>query len=504
MRLFAAMLVCVFSFSLCAIAGPNMVFDKHGNLFFADHYGNTILKFAPDGTNAVFADKVSLGSLAIGADGNLFVAVSDGSGTIYKFGADGSTSVFASGVGNPSSLASDAAGNLFAFDMDSGSIFKFGPDGRKSTFKEGTKPAGQTFARTLVLAGDRSGNLFVGDQDINTIFKFAPNGTRKTFATKVPVNDLAVDSTGDVFAANFSSSTIFKFAPDGSRKAIKTKVTAPEGLAVDSAGNVFVWDEPQQKIDKVTADGATIAFAENKPMPAPTEPPKSDAEREAAGEDTSVGLPPEYAKDYLVAQSTISPDKKLAVIYPRLEVEEAAEDANHPERIKDYLVSLQPFAILKTLDTKWPQFEHKNHGGISAEWSDDSSVALVTLDSKWGPQDVFLVELRAGNISRITNLLAKAHDLLLPNYRSAKATRYNDYYDFVFVEDTTFKLEGVNRVVIDGSVETSPNIMEDDLHSSDRAWRGHVQAVWDIAQAKFASKEVSGGLRGTAKKKSRH
>jgi hypothetical protein len=56
----------------------------------------------------------------------------------------------------------------------------------------------------------------------------------------------------------------------------------------------------------------------------------ADEESEAAGEDSSAGLPEEYAKNYLIAGSTISPDKKFALIYPTLETEEAAHNANHP------------------------------------------------------------------------------------------------------------------------------------------------------------------------------
>jgi hypothetical protein len=218
-------------------------------------------------------------------------------------------------------------------------------------------------------------------------------------------------------------------------------------------------------------------------------------EPEAAGEDSSAGLPDAYAKDYLIAANTISPDKKFAVIYPTLEAEEAAENANHPERIKDSIIALQPFSVLGELKTKYPYFQNQNQGRISAEWSDDSSVALITLHGKWGPHEVFLLEFRDGKLARTTNVLTKAHDLLLPNYRKAKAERYNDNFDFVFVEDTTFKLDGATRVLIDGSAETSPNITDDVLRPSERAWRGHVEAVWDIAQAKFASEKVSGALR---------
>src|SRR4029453_358400 len=93
----------------------------------------------------------------------------------------------------------------------------------------------------------------------------------------------------------------------------------------------------------------------------------ADEEPEAIGEDSSTGLPQDYAKNYLIPVSTISPDKKLAVIYPTLESEEAADDANHPERIKDYVVALQPFTVLGELQTKYPYFQHQNQGGISAE-----------------------------------------------------------------------------------------------------------------------------------------
>jgi hypothetical protein len=100
----------------------------------------------------------------------------------------------------------------------------------------------------------------------------------------------------------------------------------------------------------------------------------ADEEWETAGEDSSVGLPEQYAKDYLIAGSTTSPDKKFAVIYPTLEAEEAAENANHPQQINDHIVALKPFAVLGELQTKYPYFQNENHGGISAEWSDDSSV----------------------------------------------------------------------------------------------------------------------------------
>jgi len=212
-----------------------------------------------------------------------------------------------------------------------------------------------------------------------------------------------------------------------------------------------------------------------------------DEEPEAAGEDSSAGLSEQYAKDYLIARSTVSPDKKFAVIYPTLEAEEAAENANHPERIRDYIVALQPFAILGELQTKYPYFQNQNQGGISAEWSDDSSVALITLDGKWGPHDVFLLEFRDGKLARTTNILAKAHDLLLPDYRKSKAEPYNDNFDFIFdsEEGPVFKLDGTNHVEIDGEAVTDPKGI------SRRRWAAHLKAIWNIPEAKFTSQKVA-------------
>jgi hypothetical protein len=43
----------------------------------------------------------------------------------------------------------------------------------------------------------------------------------------------------------------------------------------------------------------------------------ANEEPEAAGEDSSAGLPEQYAKDYLTAGSTVSPDKKFAMTDPK-------------------------------------------------------------------------------------------------------------------------------------------------------------------------------------------
>ena len=208
-----------------------------------------------------------------------------------------------------------------------------------------------------------------------------------------------------------------------------------------------------------------------------------------AAADSSAVLPPEYAKNFLIAESTRSPDGKYAVMYPTLDYSDAAE-------AKDYVVAVEPFAPLGALPTKWPYFQNKNHGGISAEWSDDSTVALITLESKWGPGDVFLVEIADGKMKRTTNLLKKVHQLALPKYRSAKPKpqAYNDEINFIFEQgdEPVCQLDGTNRVKIDATATTDPKGI------SSRAWTARVTAVWDIQQARFVSHKITSKRRTAA------
>jgi len=458
-----------------------LAFDHSGNLFVADHAAQTIFKFGPDGTRSVFVTGVRLSDgngIAFDAADNLFVLNPSGEyhvgGTILKFSPDGTRSTFATGVGLPYSLAIDPSGNLFVSDWDTGSIYKLTPKGEKSTFAT-------TEIAAKILACDQAGNLFAGVPLKHSIFKYESGGTRSDFATGITTSALAVDKAGNVYVGD-TGNTIFKFTSGGVKSDFAKVTTSPRSFAFDASGDLFVAESFSGAILKFAPDGAQSVFLAGRPPP---EPEEEEAESET---DFSAGLPDKYAKNYLIARSTISPNKKFAVIYPNEDFGDAASEGE----INNYLVRLEPFAVLRPLDTKNPYVEHESHGGLSAEWSDDSSVGLITLESKWGPGDVLLVEFPNGKFVRMTNILRKAHDLLAPNWRKAKAERYNDYYDFVFMEDASFQLDGTSRVVIDANVHTSPN----DLGLSPDTWRGHVEATWDVKQAKFTSKEVSGRKRG--------
>jgi hypothetical protein len=202
-------------------------------------------------------------------------------------------------------------------------------------------------------------------------------------------------------------------------------------------------------------------------------------------QDSSAALPKEYAGKYLIARTTLSPDENFAVIYPKQDDKKA----------QNFLVGLKPFRILGPLETKWPYIAGQSHGGISAEWAIDSSVALVTLASKWGPADVFLYEITDGALTRSTNLLGQVRERLAPDFAKAKPTPYNDTLDFIFEGDGTdvCHLDG-NRVRINALATTDPKRI-----AGLKAWDARFEAVWDIPRGRFVSPRVSTLFSGVRK-----
>jgi hypothetical protein len=87
----------------------------------------------------------------------------------------------------------------------------------------------------------------------------------------------------------------------------------------------------------------------------------------------------------------------------------------------------------------------------------------------------------------MTNILAKVHDLLLPDYRKAKPERYNEYFDFIFEsgDEPICKLDGVKQVEIEGHATNDPKGL------SRRKWSAQVKAVWDIPRATFTHEKVT-------------
>ena len=200
-----------------------LVFDHSGNLYVSSDnpFAYSILKFAPDRTVSTFGNSSLNGphGLAFDSAENLYVANALNN-TVVKFTPDGSGTVFADrtdGIAQPFDLAFDAAGNLYVSNgrggpAGTGSVLKFTPDGVGSVF------ADSGFHRAVGLAFDVSGNLYVSNMDNNTIEKFAPDGTDLGVFASTGLSEpfgLIFDDAGNLYAANRGNNTIEKFSSTG-------------------------------------------------------------------------------------------------------------------------------------------------------------------------------------------------------------------------------------------------------------------------------------------------
>ena len=155
-----------------------LAFDDNGNLYAANFSGSTVEKFGSNGADlGVFAVVTKPTGLAFDAAGNLYV--SNFGNTILRFSPNGvPLGTFAStGLNNPEGIAFDAAGNLYAANSGSNTIEKFSPGG----FDLGpftsiglSGPFGLVF--------DSTGNLYAVNALTAKIRKILPSGFGFDFA----------------------------------------------------------------------------------------------------------------------------------------------------------------------------------------------------------------------------------------------------------------------------------------------------------------------------------
>jgi len=123
-----------------------LAFDSAGNLYAAASGGQTIYKFAPNGTRTVFAGPSAFATsefprgLAFDSSGNLFVSIEtftvSGADSIVYFTPTGVKNAFATGLTAPRGLAFDSSGNLFVAESNprpDGDILEFAPGGGMPT-----------------------------------------------------------------------------------------------------------------------------------------------------------------------------------------------------------------------------------------------------------------------------------------------------------------------------------------------------------------------------------
>ena len=199
---------------------------------------------------------------------------------------------------------------------------------------------------------------------------------------------------------------------------------------------------------------------------------------------------PAVYKDYQILPGTISPNQHYALIYPK---------RSRLYELRHYglfLAVLKPFGVLSQLPLGNSNLAENARCYFEASWAKDSSAVVMIAGSRWGPERVSVVAIHEGKVVKQTELTAEVRRLVQADFRKSRASRYNDYYDFVFTGSYTsndgpkystqqgWDLDGAGHVRIDCDCTTDPKNI--DPHG----WTVHLTGVWDIISSRFEQKKL--------------
>jgi hypothetical protein len=223
------------------------------------------------------------------------------------------------------------------------------------------------------------------------------------------------------------------------------------------------------------ASAAFSGAADKSPTPAP--------EIEIHGPNVRPGYPDAFALGYKLADDSISPNGKYAVISPNLH-------RISYEVARDFLVALKPFRFVAVNEADTP-YDIRNTTFV--KWTTDNSAVVISVEGKWGPIAFTLFELQDGHVKRQTNLYAEIVRLLEPGYQKAKVKPWNDLYHFNFDRGEKDMGEGAHlesdgrQIRFDVFATNNPKPMDPPM----KTWGGHFEGTWSIPEARWLTRKVT-------------
>ena len=186
------------------IDGPHeFAWDPSGYMYVSAMDGDSVVKFASDGTYTTFASGIDAAhGMVFDASGNLYVS-SLNAFKIYKIASDGTKSVFATDVGKIYGMVFDESENLYAASFTKNCIYKITSDGIKSEFASGISGA-----TGIAWDSDKS-FLYCASYSSGMIYKISADGSSmSTFASGLgQVYEIAFDSYDNLYATRYYTSS---------------------------------------------------------------------------------------------------------------------------------------------------------------------------------------------------------------------------------------------------------------------------------------------------------
>lgn len=97
----------------------------------------------------------------------------------------------------------------------------------------------------------------------------------------------------------------------------------------------------------------------------------------------------DWPKDYVVKESSESPDGHYAVLVQSMDAATAQEENESGV----YLADVKSHTTLRDID-KVDYFEHQNHRGLEVFWAPDSSCCVVENDGRYGAYTISILEIK--------------------------------------------------------------------------------------------------------------
>lgn len=190
------------------------------------------------------------------------------------------------------------------------------------------------------------------------------------------------------------------------------------------------------------------------------------------GPDVHPGYPDAFHVGYTLKKSNVSPNGKYGLIFPK--IEHAGSDY--------FIVGLQPDRILGRLATNW------HHGRFSVHWAPDSSAVFFVNNAKWSPMGILAIELKDGHASRQTDVLPAIERTLAAAIGKAEHTSSEEASKPAgYIEKVEWILQPRLQVLLRYKGYTNPKEFE-----GQSQWKGTLEAVWDVDQARFVSQMITG------------